>query len=62
MATRTSSASRVTRTRKTITGFAATKGTRGVIEQAASDLKAGQRDTDCRGAARRKSGANRKAG
>ena len=62
MATRSSRTNRVSRTTKTITGFAATKGPRGVIEQAASDLEAGRRDTDCRGAARRKSGANRKAG
>lgn len=62
MATRISRTSRVTRTRKTITGFAATKGRRGVIEQAASDLEAGRRDTDCRGAARGKPAANRKAG
>jgi len=41
-------------TRKTIAGFAATRRPRGIIEQAASDLRAGRRDTDCRGAARRK--------
>jgi hypothetical protein len=62
MATRSTRISRVSRTRNTITGFAATKGRRGVIKQAALDLEAGQRDTDCRGTARRKPGANRKAG
>ncbi|MGQ0656209.1 MAG: hypothetical protein ACT4P4_28785 [Betaproteobacteria bacterium] len=46
-------ATRARRTRKTITGFASTRRPRGIIEQAAADLRAGRRDTDCRGAARR---------
>jgi len=45
------------RTRKTITGFAATRGPREVIRQAASDLRRGLQDTDRRGAARRRPGA-----
>lgn len=36
------------RTRKTVTGFAATRGRRDVIKQAASDLEHGLEDTDCR--------------
>lgn len=36
------------RTRKTVTGFAATRGSRDLIKQAASDLARGLEDTDCR--------------
>ena len=36
------------RTSKTITGFAATRGRRDIIKQAASDLERGLEDTDQR--------------
>jgi hypothetical protein len=36
------------RTRKTIKGFAATRGPRDITRQAASDLARGLEDTDCR--------------
>jgi hypothetical protein len=35
-------------TRSTIKGFAATRGPREVVKQAASDLEHGLEDTDCR--------------
>jgi hypothetical protein len=35
-------------TRNTIKGFAATRGPREVVKQAASDLEHGLEDTDCR--------------
>jgi len=54
-------ATRTRKTRRTIAGFAATRRPRGIIEQAASDLRAGQRDTDCRGAARRVARARKTA-
>lgn len=41
-------------TRKTITSWAATRGSRGVTEQAAADRKRGLKDTDCYSAARTK--------
>lgn len=40
------------RTSKTITGFAATRGSRDIIKQAASDVERGLVDTGRRGAAR----------
>jgi hypothetical protein len=53
------------RTRKTITGFAATRGPRDITRQAASDVARGLEDTDCRAADRTSEGrcprpANRK--
>lgn len=40
------------RTSKTITGFAATRGARDLMKQAASDLEHGRMDTGRRGAIR----------
>jgi hypothetical protein len=40
------------RTSKTIKGFAATRGPRDVIKQAASDTEHGLEDTDCRAPAK----------
>jgi len=39
---------------KTVRGFAATRDLRGVIRQAATDVRRGLEDTDCRGAATRR--------
>ena len=39
---------RAKRTAKTIGGFAATRGSRDVIEQARKDVARGLEDTDCR--------------
>lgn len=53
-------ATRTRTTRKTIAGFAATRGRRDIMKQAASDLQSGQKDTDQRGAARNKLRRGRK--
>ena len=44
-------------TGKSMTGWADTRDPRGIIRQAASDIRQGLKDTDRRGAGRRKPGA-----
>jgi hypothetical protein len=44
-------------TGKSMAGWAATRDPRGIIRQAASDIRHGLKDTDRRAAPRRKSGA-----
>lgn len=46
-------------TKKSLASWAATRESRGVIEQAAADLKRGLKDTDCYPAARSKLGGRK---
>jgi hypothetical protein len=51
------SVTRTRTTRKSMAGWAATRDPRGIIRQAASDIRHGLKDTDCRTPRQRKPGA-----